>query len=165
MRVVLLSVILALIPLAGIAYIALFGSLPTVDGLFMSLILLTISGIFLLNVLLELKARREPKAAAAKGSTTATAQRSVTAPASPAMAASPIGGEVRRESGTVVKVDYYEAPVGQPNRSMVTFQPNGSASAHVIMLQGDVRNALPSGKRVKISYEATPEGNRLVAVE
>jgi hypothetical protein len=165
MRVVLLSVILALIPLAGIAYIALFGSFLTVDGLFMSLILLTISGIFLLNVLLELKTRREPKPPAAKGSTTATAQRPVTAPAAPTMAASPTGREVRRESGTVEKVDYYEAPVGQPNRSMVTFQPNGSASAQVIMLQGDVRNALPSGKRVKISYEATPEGNRLVAVE
>ena len=165
MRVILLSVILALIPLAGVAYIVLFGSILTVDGLFISLILLTISGIFLLNVLLEAKAHRQPASTSANATTSATAQRPATAAAAPVMAASPSAGEVRREAGTVVKVEYYEAPVGQPNRSMVTFQPNGSASAHVILLQGDVRNALPSGKRVKISYEATPEGNRLVAVE
>jgi hypothetical protein len=48
---------------------------------------------------------------------------------------------------------------------MVTFQPNGAKTAQVIMLQGDVRNVLPPGKRVKISYEANAEGNRLIAVE
>ncbi|MBV9086168.1 MAG: hypothetical protein JOY79_01670 [Acidobacteriaceae bacterium] len=164
MRVILLSLILALIPLAGIAYIVVFGSILTVDGLFMSLILLAIAGIFLLNVLLELKARREPKpAAATKGTAAPTAQRASVA--APTMAASPSAGQIRREAGTVVKVDYYEAPVGQPNRSMVTFQPTAAASPQVIMLQGDVRNALPPGKRVRISYEATPEGNRLVGVE
>jgi len=163
MRVILLSVILALIPLAFVAYIVVFGSILTVDGLFMSLILLTISGIFLLNVLLELKAHRQPKAAAAGKTVTAPA-RGTTAGA-PTMATSPTAGDVRREAGTVVQVDYYEAPVGQPNKSVVTFQPNGSASAQVIVLQGDVRHVLPPGKRVKISYEAAPEGNRLVAVE
>jgi hypothetical protein len=162
MRVILLSVILALVPLAFVAYIVLFGSILTVDGLFMSLILLTISGIFLLNVLLELKAHRQPKPAAAK---TATAPARGTTAAAPTMATSPTAGEVRREAGTVVQVDYYEAPVGQPNKSVVTFQPNGSATAQVIVLQGDVRHVLPPGKRVKISYEAAPEGNRLVSVE
>src|SRR5581483_11732410 len=150
MRVILLSLILALVPLAGIAYIVLFGSILTVDGLFISLILLTISGIFLLNIMLELKAHREPKPA--KTTTTAPARSAV---AAPALATNPTAGEIRREAGTVVQVDYYEAPVGQPNKSVVTFQPNGASSAQVIVLQGDVRNALPPGKRVKISYEAT----------
>lgn len=53
----LLSILLALIPLAGIAWIIITRSLTSVDGLFMSLILLTISGIFLLNIFLEMKAR------------------------------------------------------------------------------------------------------------
>ena len=53
----LLSIVLALIPLAGIAWILLAGSITTVDGMFMSLILLTISGIFLLDILLELRDR------------------------------------------------------------------------------------------------------------
>jgi hypothetical protein len=53
----LISILLAIIPLAGIALILLSKSVTTVDGLFMSLILLTLSGIFFLNVLLELRGR------------------------------------------------------------------------------------------------------------
>lgn len=53
----LLSILLALIPLAGIGWIAATKTLTTVDGLFMSLILLTLSGIFFLNVVLEMDAR------------------------------------------------------------------------------------------------------------
>jgi hypothetical protein len=55
--ILLLSIILGLIPLAGIAWIIIAGSITTVDGLFMSLILLTLSGIFFLNVFLELHDR------------------------------------------------------------------------------------------------------------
>ena len=51
----LLSILLALLPLAGIAWIALAGNITSVDGLFMSLILLTLSGIFFLNCLWELR--------------------------------------------------------------------------------------------------------------
>jgi uncharacterized membrane protein len=53
----LLSVVLAIFPLAGIAWIIVRGSILNVDGLFMSLILLTISGIFFLNACLELHDR------------------------------------------------------------------------------------------------------------
>ncbi len=53
----LVSVLLALIPLGGIAWIVVTKSLTSVDGLFMSLILLTLSGVFFLNVLLEMDAR------------------------------------------------------------------------------------------------------------
>jgi hypothetical protein len=49
----LLSLLLGLVSLAGIAWIVIVGSLFSVDGLFMSLILLTLAGIFFLNVLLE----------------------------------------------------------------------------------------------------------------
>ena len=53
----LLSILLAVIPLAGIAWIVITRSLTSVDGLFMSLILLTLSGIFFLNALFEMDAR------------------------------------------------------------------------------------------------------------
>ena len=53
----LLSILLALIPLVGIAWIVATRSLTSVDGLFMSLILLTLSGVFLLNVLFEMNDR------------------------------------------------------------------------------------------------------------
>ena len=51
----LLSVILALIPLAGVGWILIAGSITTVDGMFMSFILLALSGIFFLNILMELR--------------------------------------------------------------------------------------------------------------
>jgi uncharacterized membrane protein len=53
----LLSIVFGIVPLAGIAWILLAGSITTVDGMFMSLILLTLSGIFFLNVFWELRDR------------------------------------------------------------------------------------------------------------
>jgi len=50
-----LSIFLALVPLAGIARILLNGTITTVDGLFMSIILLTLSGILFLNAWLEVR--------------------------------------------------------------------------------------------------------------
>ena len=50
-----LSILLALVPLAGIARILLNGTITTVDGLFMSIILLTLSGILFLNAWLEVR--------------------------------------------------------------------------------------------------------------
>jgi hypothetical protein len=47
--------LLGLIPLAGIAWIIFTGTMTTVDGLFESLIMLSISGIFFLNVFWELR--------------------------------------------------------------------------------------------------------------
>jgi hypothetical protein len=58
-----LSVILGTIPLLGVAWIILKASLTTVDGLFMSLILLTLSGILFLNALLELRGKLKKSAA------------------------------------------------------------------------------------------------------
>ena len=58
-----LSVVLGIIPLLGVAWIALHGSIGTVDGLFMSLILLTLSGISFLDVLLDFRGRLKPRTA------------------------------------------------------------------------------------------------------
>jgi len=53
----LLSLVLGIIPVLGIAWIIVSGTILNVDGLFMSLILLTISGIFSLNATWELRDR------------------------------------------------------------------------------------------------------------
>ncbi|HYL11541.1 MAG TPA: hypothetical protein VEV41_00770 [Terriglobales bacterium] len=55
MFVVVLSIVLGIIPLLGIAWTVVNGSIMTVDGLFLSLILLALSGIFFLNGFLELR--------------------------------------------------------------------------------------------------------------
>jgi len=48
-----LSIVLGLVPLAGIAWTVQNGMIATVDGLFMSIILLALSGILFLNAFLE----------------------------------------------------------------------------------------------------------------
>jgi hypothetical protein len=58
-----LSIVLGIVPLAGVAWIALRGSVTTVDGLFMSLILVTLSGILFLNAYLEVRGRLKKSAA------------------------------------------------------------------------------------------------------
>jgi Na+-driven multidrug efflux pump len=52
-----ISAVLGLIPLLGVVWVLVSGTLTTVDGLFTSLILLTLSGILFLNVFLELRER------------------------------------------------------------------------------------------------------------
>jgi hypothetical protein len=53
----LIAIVFCLVPLAGIVWIIVAGSITTVDGLFMSLILLALSGISLLNVFWEMRDR------------------------------------------------------------------------------------------------------------
>jgi len=52
-----ISIMLGIIPLVGIAWTIATGTITTVDGLFMSLILLTLSGVFFLNACWELRDR------------------------------------------------------------------------------------------------------------
>ena len=56
----LISIVLGLIPLAGIAWIFVSGSITTVDGLFESLIMLSLSAVFFLNAFLELRGKNKP---------------------------------------------------------------------------------------------------------
>jgi hypothetical protein len=76
--VLLISILLGLIPLAGILWIFLSGAISTVDGLFGILILLSLSAIFFLNAFWELRERKwlpfggkdkvSPNPSSAKGS-------------------------------------------------------------------------------------------------
>jgi hypothetical protein len=61
----LLSIVLGTVPLIGIAWTAINGSLTTVDGLFLTLILLSLSGILFLNGYLEIRKKLAAHAAPA----------------------------------------------------------------------------------------------------
>lgn len=158
MAVLLISGILAVLPLVGIAYILATSNIRqaglTVDALFMSLILLTMSGIFFLNIALELLARRKTAAGGQPGRATAAGGSRIvnTAPG------------IHVESGLVEAVAFYETEVGRPDKSLVTFHPANGGPGKTLVFSGDLRNALPAGKRAKITYAAGAEGNRLVAV-
>ena len=65
-KMILLSLILGIIPLLGIGWTVENGTVMTVDGLFLSLILLAISGILFLNVFLSLRHKKTAPAGKAK---------------------------------------------------------------------------------------------------
>jgi uncharacterized membrane protein len=52
-----ISLVLGVLPLIGVVLTLINGMITTVDGLFMSLILLTLSATFMLNVYWELRDR------------------------------------------------------------------------------------------------------------
>jgi hypothetical protein len=139
-----ISVLLALIPLLGIAWIVLYGSITTVDGLFMSLILAAMSGIVALNVFIELKKKRS----GAESFSTA---------------ASTVSGGLRQR-GKVESVQFYESGVGQPNKSVVTLS-DGGTSSNLLVLEGDMRNALPVGQKVDVTFRKESGHNVLVDVD
>jgi hypothetical protein len=73
-----ISIVMGIVPLLGIAWTIATGTVTTVDGLFMSLILLTLSAVFFLNAFWELRDRGalafldKKKAAAAAATPAAT---------------------------------------------------------------------------------------------
>ncbi len=71
-----ISIVLGVVPWFGIAWTVTTGTIKTQDGLFMSLILLTLSGVFFLNAYWELRDRGalaflQKKKAAASAATAA----------------------------------------------------------------------------------------------
>ena len=149
LMLLLTSLLLALIPFLGFVWIALRGSLATVDGLFTSLILLAISGLFGGHALYEFRHR----GSAAESASSSWAGRSSSA-ASPA-------GVVQR--GKVKSVLFFESNVGQSNKSIVTLA-NGDSSPQTLVLEGDMRNALPTGRKVEITLRKADGHNVLVNV-
>ncbi len=132
---ILLLLVLAVIPLFGIVWIGIYGSFATVDGLFMSLILLTMSGIVGTTALFEM--RRHSLGLGGAPATAGTGG-----------AYAPGPGELLR-GGKVQEVVFFESNVGQPNKSLVTLS-DGGGQPQTIVVEGDMRNALPVGQKVQI---------------
>jgi hypothetical protein len=148
--VLVISLLLALIPLLGIVYIVVFGSPTTVDGLFMALILLSISAILGLNALIELR----------KGKCAFAPSRSVLAGRAAGIASD---GSHLKTRGKVKDVVFFESNVGQPNKSIVTLS-GGNGSSQTLALEGDMRNALPVGQTLEITLRKEAGKNVLVDV-
>ena len=143
-----LSLILALLPLLAIVWMVFYGAVTTVDGLFMGLILAAISGIFALNAFLELRKRHSTAA-----STSQPGKRTSTAGLA----------EGTLQRGRVESVQFFEAHVGQPNKSIVVLS-DGNKSSNLLALEGDVRNALPVGQTVEITLRKESGRNVVVNV-
>jgi hypothetical protein len=139
------SLLLALIPLLGIVWILSYGSITTVDGLFTSLILLAMSGILGLNAMLELRKRGSASSMQAVANGRSSSRGLV-------------------QKGKVHSVQFYEAAVGHPNKSIVTLS-DGSNGSRMLVFEGDVRNALPIGQKVEIEFRKASGHNVLLEVK
>ena len=146
------AALLTAAPLAGIGWILWRTDIFTVDSLFLILILLTISGVFSLDLLLEFYHRFLKGAGAAPSAP-------VKVGAAPAVAA----GEVRTETGVVHNIQSFEAAVGVPNKSLVTFTPDGASSAYVLVFCGNVQSQLRTGRRHQLTYRASPGCSTLLS--
>ena len=152
MKVVILSLLLAVIPLGLL--VAFWVNTPTmwpptdwtVDNLFTSIILLTLSGIFLLSAGLEVRS--------AGGIRNLMAARRVLS--SPVMVAGKAVDGALVETGVVEDVQYFESHVGGINKCIVLFRLDGSDSARLLTFFDNVKDQLPVGRRVQIAYR--PEG-------
>ncbi|MDP9266858.1 MAG: hypothetical protein M3P27_00855 [Acidobacteriota bacterium] len=166
MKAIGISLLLAAIPIGFIVYLAFTGDIGvpphwTVDGLFMTLILLTISGILALNAVLEAHAQGliripgmgEPAAATAGGGSMSLGGR-----------AANLEG-LKTEVGVIEQVDYFDAPVGQPNKSFVQIRGKGEKAPHTIVLEGNVRGLLIPGRRMQLAYKPQAGGAALVSFD
>jgi hypothetical protein len=148
--VLIASLLLALVPLLGIAYMVAQGSFDTVDNLFYVLILLAMSGIFAANALVELRRKRRLAAAG------------VTLPARKGPLAAAANGTYT-ERGLVEDVVFFESPIGQPDKSIVSLRSR-RGPARLLFFEGDLRNQLPAGHEVEVTYQAQNGANRVLAL-
>src|SRR5215469_15665506 len=139
MKAVVLSLFLAVIPVALLVVFWL--STPTVwpptdwtvDNLFGSILLLTLSGIFVLNAGLEVRSAGGIKKLMA-------AERVHSNPV--VVEGKPVTGAYL-ETGTVEDVQYFESHVGGVNKCIVLFRPDGADSAHLLTFLDNVKDQLP----------------------
>lgn len=152
MKFLAISTLLAVIPLAGVVYIATSDMLFTTDGLFMILMLLTISGVFGLNATIEARDLGlipfwKPSAASAAAMTDAL----------------PPG--IHIQTGTVRGLHFFESHVGEQNKTVVEFLEEATGTTRYISFLGNVKDQLPVGARVRITYRVEDEGAVLLGRE
>jgi hypothetical protein len=146
-----ISGLLALLPILGIGWMVVSqgwkAAFLTIDGLFTSLILLSISAILALNVPLLLRARKKRN-----GASTGTRTSLGTA----------AGGLIQK--GKVESVLFFESSVGQPPKSLVSLADD-SRGSNLLVFEGDLRNALPEGSNVEIAFRKQSGANILLRVD
>src|SRR5205807_6535417 len=67
------------------------------------------------------------------------------------------------ETGLVEDLTYYEAAVGDVNKSVVVFRADGAKSTRLLVFENNLRDQLPVGRRVTITYRPEGKLNQLLA--
>ena len=166
-----------ILPIVGLMWLITYNPLTTVDGLFTALVLLTISGVFGLDVLLELRQMGYVKMPGDKGkskvgSPASPIKNSVASGSVPTRQATSSEGsssqpvvnfsEVESDRGLVREIQFFEADVGQANKSLVTLLPDGSNTPKNLMFVGNVQNLIPLGERVELTSRSKDEVRTLL---
>ncbi len=167
--------LLAILPLVGLLWLVTYSPLTTVDGLFTALVLLTISGVFGIDVLMELREMGFLKLPGGKGKTkpgapgvpvkaaVAAGTPSARTPGASVAPAGVLAGElVESDRGLVREIQFFEANVGQANKSLVTLLPDGSDAPRNLMFVGNVQNLIPLGKRVELTSRSKDDVRTLL---
>jgi len=68
------------------------------------------------------------------------------------------------ETGIVEGIRLYEMPVGYADKTLVSFRAEGSPASRSMVFCGNVQH-LRAGRKVRISYKPSPDGNQLVMCE
>ncbi|HTK95228.1 MAG TPA: hypothetical protein VL382_06280 [Terriglobales bacterium] len=165
MRAIAISLLLAAFPVGLIVYMVFTGDIGvpphvTVDGLFLTLILLTISGLMALNALLEARAQGlihipglgAPAPAMAGGATYVSGGTAV-------------AGDFKSEIGVIEQVQFFDAPIGQSNKSFVQLRSKGENQPHTLVLLGNMTSLLIPGRRMQLVYRPQQEGATLVSFD
>ena len=145
--VLLFYIVLTILPLGGVAWIALNGSPLTMDGLFLSLILLAMSGIVGTTTLYELWKKQAAPQDKSTGSSSGLPKTNV---------------DSLSQKGRVESVQFFEAAVGVSNKSVVVL--TSGAAPQTLIFEGDMRNALPVGQKVQVSFRKESGLNVLLNV-
>jgi hypothetical protein len=145
--VLLFYIVLTTLPLAGVAWIVFNGSPFTMDGLFLSLILLAMSGIVGTTTLFELWKKKSAPEDKSKGPTSGLPKTT---------------SDSLSQKGRVESVQFFEAPVGISNKSVVVL--NNDATPQTLVFEGDMRNALPVGQKVHVFFRKDSGLNVLLNV-
>lgn len=75
----------------------------------------------------------------------------------------PAGPAPLTQRGKVESVHFFEAHVGEPNKSLVSLSVGNSGPIRLVF-DGDMRNALPIGMKVEISFRKVSGHNVLLSV-
>lgn len=125
---------------------------PTIDNLFFTIIFLTMAGVFFLNALLQVHAAGGPKALLLGSG-----------PKTTLMAGGKPVTNAITETGLIEDLKFYEATVGDVNKSIVIFRPEGAKSTRMLVFENNLCDQLPVGRTVTITYRPEGKLNQLLA--
>ena len=75
-----------------------------------------------------------------------------------------VRGLCARHCGLDVVRQMENDPIGYPDKSIVSLRTSGAREVRQIPFEGDLRNQLPTGHEVEVTYQSNGGSNRVMAL-